>query len=110
MALEFKEYQTRRIINVQKHIDGGWFWVKYSAYPYVGCAYGCSFCYRRGDRYTGRRDPELYDQLIGVKTNAVELLRKELAKLEPDVISCGDWQEPAEKCYQLSRGMLEVVH
>ena len=50
-----------------------------------------------------------FDTHIRVKTNAVELLRKELAKLEPDVIGCGDWQQPAEDRYQLSRRMLEVV-
>jgi hypothetical protein len=29
--------------------------------------------------------------------------------LEHEVISCGDWQQPAEDRYQLSRGMLAVV-
>jgi hypothetical protein len=27
--------------------------------------------------------------------NAAELLQKELARLQPDVIACGDWQQPA---------------
>jgi len=110
MGLQFEEYQTKRIVNVYKHIDGGWFWTKYSAYPYVGCAHGCSFCYQRMESYSGRRDPALFDQVIKVKTNAVPLLRKELAKLRPDVIAVGDWQEPAEKRYHLSRAMLEVVY
>jgi DNA repair photolyase len=41
--------------------------------------------------------------------NAVELLRKELPRLEKEIISVGDWQQPAESRYLLSRGMLEVV-
>ena len=41
--------------------------------------------------------------------NAVELLRKELPRLEKEIISVGDWQQPAEDRYRLSRGMLEVV-
>jgi len=41
--------------------------------------------------------------------NAVELLQKELPRLEHDVISVGDWQQPAEDRYMLSRRMLEVV-
>jgi DNA repair photolyase len=57
----------------------------------------------------GRRDPDTFDTLIQVKVNAVELLRKELSRLEHEVISVGDWQQPAEGRYQLSRGMLEVV-
>jgi len=109
MKLEFQEYQARRIVNVHRHVDGPWFWGKYSAHPYVGCRSGCAFCYVRGGRYLGRRDPSSFDTAIQVKTNAVELLRAELPRLERDVIACGDWQQPAEDRYRLSRGMLEVV-
>ena len=109
MKLEFQEYQARRIVNVHRHVDGPWFWGKYSAHPYVGCRSGCAFCYVRGGRYLGRRDPSSFDTAIQVKTNAVELLRAELPRLERDVITCGDWQQPAEDRYRLSRGMLEVV-
>lgn len=109
MKLEFQEYRVRKIVNVHKHVDGPWFWGKYTAYPYVGCRSGCEFCYSRGSRYLGRRDPDTFDTLIQVKINAVELLRKELRRLEHEVIACGDWQQPAEDRYRLSRGMLEVV-
>jgi DNA repair photolyase len=108
MKLEFQEYKARKIVNVHKHVDGPWFWGKYTAHPYVGCRSGCEFCYTRGSRYL-RRDPETFDTLIGVKTNAVELLRKELPDLAYETISVGDWQQPAESRYRLSRGMLEVV-
>jgi DNA repair photolyase len=108
MKLEFQEYRPRKIVNVHKHVDGPWFWGKYTAHPYVGCRSGCEFCYARGERYL-RRDSETFDTLIGVKINAVELLREELPKLTRDVISVGDWQRPAEDRYRLSRGMLEVV-
>jgi DNA repair photolyase len=106
---EFQEYRARKIVNVHKHVDGPWFWGKYTAHPYVGCRSGCEFCYSRGSRYIGKRDPDTFDTLIGVKTNAVELLRKELPKLASETISVGDWQAPAEARYQLSRGMLEAV-
>jgi DNA repair photolyase len=109
VKLEFQEYRARKIVNVHKHVDGPWFWGKYTAHPYVGCRSGCEFCYTRGSRYLGRRDPDTFDTLIQVKVNAVELLRKELPRLEHEVISCGDWQQPAEDRYRLSRGMLEVV-
>jgi DNA repair photolyase len=110
MHLEFKEYQPKKIVNVHRHVDGPWFWGKYSAHPYVGCRSGCEFCYARGGRYSGRLDPDAFDTLIKVKVNAVELLRKELARLEHEILACGDWQQPAEDRYCLSRGMLEVVH
>ncbi|MDZ7292540.1 MAG: hypothetical protein ONB44_20775 [candidate division KSB1 bacterium] len=108
MQLEFKEYRVRKIVNVHRHVDS-WFWDKYSAHPYVGCRSGCEFCYLRGGRYLGRRDPDTFDTMIQVKMNAVELLRQELSRLDRDVIACGDWQQPAEDRYRLSRGMLEVV-
>ena len=109
MFLEFQEYKVRKIVNVHKHVDGPWFWGKYSAHPYIGCRSGCEFCYVRGSRYLGKRDPNTFDTLIQVKMNAVELLRKELSHLPPDIIACGDWQQPAEDRYRLSREMLGVV-
>ncbi len=108
MKLEFQEYHARKIVNVHRHVDA-WFWDKYSAHPYVGCRSGCEFCYLRGGLYLGKRDPDSFDTLIQVKTNAAELLRKELAHLPRDVIACGDWQQPAEDRYRLSREMLQVV-
>jgi DNA repair photolyase len=110
MDLQFQEYRPRKLVNVHRHVDGPWFWTKYSAHPYVGCRSGCEFCYLRGGQYLGRRDPNTFDTLIQVKINAVAQLRTELSRLQSDVIACGDWQQPAEDRYRLSRGMLEVVH
>jgi DNA repair photolyase len=109
MELEYQEYRARKIVNVHKHVDGPWFWGKYTAHPYVGCRSGCEFCYLRGSRYLGRRDAATFDTLIQVKVNAVELLREELPRLDYETVACGDWQQPAEERYRLSRGMLEVV-
>jgi DNA repair photolyase len=109
LKLEYQEYAPRRIVNVHKHVDGPWFWGKYSAHPYVGCRSGCEFCYARGSRYLGRRDPNTFDTVIGVKINSVELLRRELSRLQREIITAGDWQQPAERRYGLSRGMLEVI-
>ena len=109
MQLEFREYTPRKIVNVHKHIDGPWFWGKYTAHPYVGCRSGCDFCYLRGGRYLGRRDPRTFDTQIQVKINAVERLEQELSSLPAEIISVGDWQQPAEDRYRLSRQMLRVV-
>lgn len=109
MRLEFQEYNAKRILNVHKHVDGPWFWTKYSAHPYVGCRSGCEFCYLRGERYLGGRDPSTFDEFIQVKRNAVELLKGELFGRTVDIINCGDWQQPAEDRYRLSREMLRVI-
>ena len=99
MKLEFHEYHARKIVNVHKHVDGPWFWGKYTAHPYIGCRSGCEFCYARGSRYLGRRDPDTFDTQIGVKVNAVELLQAELPSLEREIIAAGDWQQPAETAF-----------
>ena len=106
---EFEECRATHILNVHKHVDT-WFFTKYSAHPYVGCAFGCEFCYGRGEKYLGGRDPDDFDRHIRIKINAAELLRRELSRKRPDVITCGDWQIPAEREYWLSCRMLEVVH
>lgn len=41
MPLTLEPYRTRKIVNVHKHVDGPWFWGRYTANPYVGCRYGC---------------------------------------------------------------------
>jgi DNA repair photolyase len=109
MNLEFEEYNARKIVNVHRHVDGPWFWGKYSAHPYVGCRSGCEFCYCRGGVYLGRRGPATFDTIIRVKQNAAELLRRELSRLPVEIIVGGDWQQPAENRYRLSRAMLEVI-
>ena len=108
MQLEFREYQARKSQHPPtcgRSVVLG----KYTAHPYIGCRSGCEFCYSRGSRYLGKRDPKTFNTVIQVKVDTVDLLRKELPRLEQGVIACGDWQQPAEDRYRLSRGMLEVV-
>lgn len=109
MKLQIQEYQTKKIVNVRKHVDGGWFWDKYSAAPYVGCRSGCEFCYLRGDNYGRYQNPENYDTHIRVKLNAAPRLDHELKRLSRDIIMLGDWQIPVENKYRLSREMLKIA-
>ena len=51
--------------------------------------------------------PDPFSQYIKIKTNAPELLRKELSRAQKDVINVGDYQ-PVEEKYGLSREMLKV--
>jgi len=81
-------YQPKRILNVHKHVDGGWFWTKYSAHPYVGCQEGCVYCYWRDEKYdmlardlAAQQFLDPFSQYIKVKTNAAELLREELSRV-----------------------------
>ncbi len=110
----YAPYQPKRILNVHKHVDGGWFWAKYGAHPYIGCQEGCVYCYWRDEKYNMlARDPaakslqDPFSQYIKVKTNAPELLHKELSKVQRDLILLGDYQ-PVEAKYGLSREMLKI--
>jgi DNA repair photolyase len=110
----YKEYTPSSVLNVHKHVDGGWFWDKYSAFPYMGCYYGCEYCYWRDEKYNrlakepeaaGLSDP--FSQYIKIKKNAVDLLRKSLDNKPKEIIYIDSYQ-PIESKYHLTRRMLEV--
>ena len=102
-------YSAQKILNIQKYCDGGWFWVKYSAHPYLGCIYGCRYCYEWEKKYSPNQKSYLLDRMIKVKKNAADLLAQELATQPVDIITLGDWQ-PVESKYRISRAMLKVVN
>ena len=105
--VKIEKYKAKKVLNTHKHIDGAWFWTKYTAYPYLGCQFGCEYCYCRDKHYCPFKNPDDFGKLIRVKENAPQLLRRELEKVERDVIGVGDWQ-PIEKKFRLSREMLKV--
>jgi DNA repair photolyase len=110
----YKEYEPDSVLNVHRHIDGGWFWNKYSAFPYMGCYYGCEYCYWRNEKYNlltkeseaaALADP--FSQYIKIKKNAADFLRKSLANKTREIIYIDSYQ-PIESKYHLARKMLEV--
>lgn len=110
----YKKYSPKSVLNEHKRIDGGWFWTKYTAFPYMGCYYGCEYCYWRYEKYNHliKESPDLKDafsQYIKIKTNAVELLKKQL-KNKPKELIYVDSYQPIESKYKLARKMLEVCH
>lgn len=114
---EYKLYSTKHILNVHKHIDGGWFWNKYSASPYMGCEWGCEYCYCRDEKYNPHKqkgkDPEVekfedpFSQYIKVKKEAPNLLREALSKKPIELIYLSGYQ-PIERRYSYIKEMLEV--
>lgn len=106
--VEYEVYKPKRVLIVHKRVDENWFWNKYSAHPYIGCFHNCHFCYSRAEKYMQFPDPADFSERIRVKANADRLLRKELSRVERNVIITGDYQ-PVERKYGLSRKMLGVV-
>ncbi len=110
----YKEITAESVLRTNAHVDGGWFWSKYSASPYRGCQYGCTYCFLREKNYgltvrdketQGLDDP--FSQFIRVQVNAAEVLDKELERVQRDIIIAGDYQ-PAESKYRISRKLLQV--
>jgi DNA repair photolyase len=113
----------------------GW----WSINPYVGCAYGCAYCYARyAHRYVGERlaahpfdvdgEPHsetealppwlAFERRIFVKRDAGALVRRALAKpallaaIQRDGVVIGtatDPYQPAERRFRLTRSILEAL-
>jgi len=83
---------------------------------YRGCAHNCVYCDGRSERY---QVDGVFGEDVAVKTNAVEVLRRELkpncrrVKLKPSFVmlggGVGDSYQPAEEKYQLTRRTLQVL-
>lgn len=121
-------YEPREILNSPGATHMG-FW---SINPYVGCEFGCSYCYARDThrwaiqraRDAGRLDTDpawsgltpaqLFEQRILVKQDAAAILRR---TLQPSVIgsteivigTATDCYQPAERRLGITRSVLETL-
>lgn len=84
--------------------------------PYRGCEHGCIYCFARPSHsYLGLSPGLDFESRIFAKTNAPELLRRELARPSyiPHGIALGvntDAYQPCERELKLTRRVLEVLH
>ncbi len=83
----------------------------YSLNCYVGCAHGCAYCYAR---YMQRFHPhaEPWGEFVDVKTNAVEVLEKQVRRMAPGSVfmssACDGWQ-PLEQTWRLTRECCRIL-
>ena len=83
--------------------------------PYRGCEHGCSYCFARPSHAYLNLSPGLdFETRLFAKTNAPELLRRELARpgYSPSPIALGintDAYQPIERRLQLTRRLIEVL-
>jgi DNA repair photolyase len=86
-----------------------------SVNPYRGCEHGCVYCYARPTHeYLGFSAGLDFESRILVKTDAPELLRRELSRKSwrPQMIALSgvtDPYQPVERRLRLTRGCLEVL-
>ena len=110
MTAEYREEPCRSALNRVFGMPFDW-----SLNPYMGCAHRCTFCYVRAfERRADRPSDDRYGRSIRVKTNVVEVLRRELARKrwarEGVVIGAAtDPYQPAEGRYRLTRGCIEAL-
>jgi DNA repair photolyase len=64
---------VKSILN-KKKVRDSWFLDDYTLNPYSGCSFNCLYCYIRGSKYGIHMEEKL-----SIKSNAVELLDKQLA-------------------------------
>ena len=112
IATQFINVQAKTIINKVKSPDipGA-----YSMNPYQGCEHGCVYCYARNTHpYWGYSAGLDFEQKILIKHDAPKLLRKRLQSknwvVSPIMFSGNtDCYQPAEKKFELTRKMLEIL-
>lgn len=101
---------AKSILNKTKRRDP-WFLDDYTVNPYSGCSFNCLYCYIRGSRYGINMEEKL-----SIKSNAVELLERQLAararKKQYGFIVLSSATDPylqIEKTQLLTRQLLEVI-
>lgn len=110
-AATYLEIRCRSALNRVKGMP----FFKWTLNPYRGCTHGCHYCFAR--KYQTQLELNAGDDfasVIFVKTNFVEVLRRELDKptWAKETIGFGtatDPYQPIEGTYKLSRGVLEAL-
>jgi DNA repair photolyase len=119
---EFIELPVRSVLNTPATTHMG-FW---SINPYVGCEFGCTYCYARDthrwvEERTGGKSQteqlpawEAFERRILVKTGVAEVLARTLdpSRLGGHALVIGtatDCYQPAERRFRLTRRILEVL-
>jgi DNA repair photolyase len=109
-AARYQEVRCRSALNRVKGMPFEW-----TLNPYRGCTHGCHYCYAR--RYHTQFELGASDEfasVIFVKTNLVEVLRRELQRpsWRGDYVAIGtatDCYQPIEGHYKLTRRSLEAL-
>ena len=110
MRPEYRDEPCRSALTRVRNMPFHW-----SLNPYMGCAHQCTFCFVRAfEQLADRPADSRYGTSIRVKTNLVEVLRRELArrswKREKVVVGTAtDPYQPAEGHFRLTRDAIAAL-
>ena len=110
-AARYQEVTCRSALNSVKGMPFNW-----TLNPYRGCTHACHYCFARRYQTQFELGPgDEFSSVIFVKTNLVEVLKKELdhhswAREQVAVGTATDPYQPIEGHYKLTRGSLEALH
>lgn len=106
------EIECKSMLN---RVNVSWLPFDWSVNPYRGCFHGCVYCYARRyhEEYLEIDPGAGFDRQVFVKRNAVEVLRRELARKSwrRERVAIGtavDAYQPAEGKYRVTRRILEA--
>ncbi len=105
--MEIREVKITRILNPTS-IDLG----EYVINPFKGCAFSCLYCYVRYNKVT-LKDKRNWGDFVDIRSNAPELLEKELSLKKPQCVLLGSTTEcfqPVEKKWFISRKIIEILN
>lgn len=109
--LDVREERARSLLSENASPDLSF---RFSVNPYRGCTHACAYCYARpSHQYLDLGAGTDFDRVIAVKTNAPEVLARELAKASwkrEQIVFSGntDCYQPLEARYELTRRCLAV--
>lgn len=104
MLMIIREVEAKSILTKSQLTD-------YCINCYMGCAFGCAYCYAQliiRKFHPGQK----WGDYLDVKTNAPQLLEKEIASAKRGTVmlsSVTDPYQPLEGKYQLTRRCLEIL-
>jgi DNA repair photolyase len=110
MPPEYRDEPCRTALNRVRNMPFKW-----SLNPYMGCAHRCTFCFVRAfERVADRPFDDRYGTSIRVKTNLVDVLRREVGRRSwrREQVAIGtatDPYQPAEGRFRLTRGAVQVL-
>ena len=109
---EVTERQAKSILNKNQSPDLEF---DHTINLYQGCEHGCVYCFARSTHVYLNLSPGLdFETKLFAKTNAAEVLRKELSRkdFDPGVVALGastDAYQPIDRRYAITRDVLQVL-